>query len=417
MSTASITDLAKSILENAQKVEDYLKANNLPQPSFDEHSPPELPLSPEMQQIRQNAVDAAMDLEALLIGPVMQLRPVLNGASLNAIYKFDIATKVPLDGQISYEELAPKVGIKRTDLQRIVRFAVVHHHVFQEKTVGMVSHSAASRYLAESDIARAGLGFMFDECYQSFAHTVEAMQKYGDPEPNQCGWALAMKADVPMWEYHGQHPELGERAGKAMASFTKGTGHDSTALTRGYDWTVINAKGGTLVDLGGADGHVDADIARLNPGMQFIVQEIPEVLGKAKSTVPQDVAGRLTFAAHDFFQPQPTSADAYLFRQIFHNWGDRHCVQMLRALIPALRPGAKVIVNDNILPPPGVLPPSAERAVRSIDMIVMSLFNARERSKEDFEAVFAEADPRFQQVKVWTPEGSQMGLVEATWSG
>lgn len=77
MSTTRLTDLAKGILENAQKVEAYLSANDLPQPSFDEHSPPELPLSPEMQQIRQKAVDSAMELQDLLNGPAMQLRPVV----------------------------------------------------------------------------------------------------------------------------------------------------------------------------------------------------------------------------------------------------------------------------------------------------------------------------------------------------
>ena len=30
----------------------------------------------------------------------------------------------------------------------------------------------------------AGLGFMFDECYQSFAHTVEAVKTRGVEEPN-----------------------------------------------------------------------------------------------------------------------------------------------------------------------------------------------------------------------------------------
>lgn len=117
----------------------------------------------------------------------------MNATSLNAIYSYDIASKVPLDGHISYEELADEVGIKRTDLQRILRFAMVHHRVFQEKSPGRVSHSAASRYLAESDTAVAALGFMFDECYQSFAHTVEAMKKYGDPEPNQCVSKMSCK--------------------------------------------------------------------------------------------------------------------------------------------------------------------------------------------------------------------------------
>lgn len=219
-----------------------------------------------------------------------------------------------------------------------------------------------------------------------------------------------------MWKYHTQHPQLGERAALAMASFTKGFNLDTTALTRGYDWSPVDAKGGVLVDLGGATGHVAFALARANPKLRCVVQEIPEVVAEAAYKTPDDVVDRVEFVAHDFFQPQPNVADAYLFRQIFHNWGDAQCIQILRALIPALRGGAKVIVNDLILPPPGVLPPTNERAVRSMDMIMMSLFNSRERSKQDWEKLFADADSRFQQVKVWQPAGSQLGLIEATWN-
>ena len=77
MSATSLTDLARAILDSAQQVEDYLRTNNLPQPSFDEHSPPEVSVSPELQQVKQKAIDAAIDIRHLLEGPAMQARPVV----------------------------------------------------------------------------------------------------------------------------------------------------------------------------------------------------------------------------------------------------------------------------------------------------------------------------------------------------
>jgi hypothetical protein len=57
---------------------------------------------------------------------------------------------------------------------------------------------------------------------------------------------------------------------------------------------------------------------------------------------------------HDFFTPQVVKdADVYLYRWIFHNWGDDQSVEILRAAIPALKPGAKVLINDGCLPAPG----------------------------------------------------------------
>ena len=82
-------------------------------------------------------------------------------------------------------DLATALDLEEFDVSRIVRFASVYHHVFQEKIPGYVSHTAASRYLVEDPNAMAALGFMFDECYPSFAHTVEAMQKSKSALPNE----------------------------------------------------------------------------------------------------------------------------------------------------------------------------------------------------------------------------------------
>ena len=49
---------------------------------------------------------------------------------------------------------------------------------------------------------------------------------------------------------------------------------------------------------------------------------------------------------HDFFQCQPCVADAYLLRYIFHNWSDKDCTRILKALRPALRNGTKLLVME-----------------------------------------------------------------------
>lgn len=71
--------------------------------------------------------------------------------------------------------------------------------------------------------------------------------------------------------------------------------------------------------------------------------------------------------AHDFFTEQPVvGADVYLFRWIMHNWSDKYCVKILRCLIPALKPGAKIIVNDNVLPQPGEVSKWKESRLRQV---------------------------------------------------
>lgn len=55
-------------------------------------------------------------------------------------------------------------------------------------------------------------------------------------------------------------------------------------------------------------------------------------------------------ACSDFFTEQPVTADLYYFRTVFHNWADKYCVKILRALIPALRPGARILIHERVLP-------------------------------------------------------------------
>lgn len=48
-------------------------------------------------------------------------------------------------------------------------------------------------------------------------------------------------------------------------------------------------------------------------------------------------------------------------------------------------------------------------------MIMFSLFNSHERDADDWATLFQAADPRFGKPKVWIPEGSNLGIIEAVW--
>lgn len=87
-----------------------------------------------------------------------------------------------------------------------------------------------------------------------------------------------------------------------------------------------------------------------------MVQDFEPVVSTAEKETPADLAGRVKFMTHDFFKEQPVSgADVYFFRWIFHNWSDKYCIEILRKQIPALKRGAKIVVNEYVLPEPGLL--------------------------------------------------------------
>lgn len=99
-----------------------------------------------------------------------------NGTSLQAIYRFDIASKVPMYDEISFVELARLCDIYEPDLRRILRFAMCYHHCFREPRKGFVAHTATSRSIIERPGVKDALGVMFDECYQSYARVYSQTQ-------------------------------------------------------------------------------------------------------------------------------------------------------------------------------------------------------------------------------------------------
>ena len=102
---------------------------------------------------------------------------------------------------------------------------------------------------------------------------------------------------------------------------------------------------------------------RKHQHMRCIVQDLEEVVSRAK--IPLDLEGRLTFQKQDFFEEQMVrGADVYFFRSILHDWSDTYAARILKNLIPALKHGAKILLNEICLPEPGVLPLYQDQVLR-----------------------------------------------------
>ena len=120
-----------------------------------------------------------------------------------------------------------------------------------------------------------------------------------------------------------------------------------------------------LVDVGGGYGHVSVALTRRYPSLRGLVQDRPEIIANGSVKVPAGLDDRLNFMAQDFFSEQPCKgAEFYLLRWILHAWSDKYSIKILRALVPTLKPDARVIANDAVMPMPGTLSPFDERAIR-----------------------------------------------------
>lgn len=185
-------------------------------------------------------------------------------------------------------------------------------------------------------------------------------------------------------------------------------------LIKGYPWDAL-PTGSVVVDLGGADGHVGQMIADANPGLRVIVQDLDTVVEAEAGPHPVNKPGQVEFLAHDFFTPQPIAADVFLFRWVLHDWSDEYVVRILRQLVPALKKGARVVVNESLCPESGSVPLAMERYIRYMDMMMLAFTKSRLRDEGEWRGLFAQADGRFGGVRCWTPEGAALAIIEATW--
>ena len=160
---------------------------------------------------------------------------------------------------------------------------------------------------------------------------------------------------------------MAKRFAGAMATFADEPTISPSLLANGYSWRSIGNGNGTVVDVGGGKGNISVIIAQNAPGLRFVVQDLPGALQGAQDTIPKDITPRLEFMAHDFFQDQPVQADVFLFRMIFHNWADKYVVKILRATIPGLKPGSRVVINDYVVPQPKTMSLMKERTIRQVE--------------------------------------------------
>lgn len=142
-----------------------------------------------------------------------------------------------------------------------------------------------------------------------------------------------------------------------------GEGFEPYHLLNAYPWDAMDVK--VFVDIGGSHGTASVALAQHVKSIHCIVQDLPDVIAEGRSKLLAKLTDRITFMAYDFFSEQPIQrADVYFLRWILHDWSDKYCIKILQCLIPALKAGARIIVSEFNVPPPGVISRYQEWLIR-----------------------------------------------------
>ncbi|KAH6664209.1 sterigmatocystin 8-O-methyltransferase precursor [Halenospora varia] len=416
MAPSRIVALAKEIEANTTKLDEYFAKNSLPPPSFEEDVPLMYQFPPDIA-VTQEALSAAIDeLSWLNQGPIQTIvaKSFATSVGLKTILKYNIHNLVPLETGTTFLELADKTGVPVKKLTRLLRHGMTDHFL-REPTPGHVKHTIATKALVLMPTLATWAQMGMYEVGPAKMRIVDAVAKWPESEePQHAGFCLANNTDKPMFEFFEEHPDRMSRFKDAMNFLQTFPGLENSYVLKGFDWASLGKA--TIVDVGGSHGLVSIDIAKNFPELRFIVQDLPKVIEDAKAKVPAELADRVTFMAHDFFTNQPVKdADIYYFRWILHDWSDKYCIKILKALIPALKPGARIILSERCLEPPCTLPLLQEKWNRDSDITMMATANSQERDQDDWEELFRITDPKFKLEEIKRMEGAKLDLIMVRW--
>ncbi|KAI3340507.1 O-methyltransferase [Ustulina deusta] len=413
-----VQDLAKQTV----RLTDYLRANKLPEPSF-ERDAPIINLSPqapaEIQMAKEMLLDNALQIFQLVAGPGDYLDNVMTDYHcmeiLRWMSKFNIFELVPLEGKISYTDLAIEVGVSELRLKSLTRMAMMNH-LFVEPVPGFIAHSATSAALVTDAKLSDMRVWVTSVIAPVIANMVTAHERWPmSTAPNNTAFSAAFSTNLPLYEYLAKQPDLYKLFGRVMDFVASSPKSDSRHLASGFDWAGLGKA--IVVDIGGNIGHTCVALAKVWPDLDFVIQDIPHVVEEGvkviKETAEPSIASRIQFQEYDFFQRQPVEgANVYLFRHIFHNWDLANSIKILKNTVAAMGKDSHVLIVDCVVPDPGSVPSVNERMFRASGIRMMTLFNSLERDLDDWKALIEAVDSRLRINAVNTPVGSFRSVID-----
>ncbi|KAF2087434.1 S-adenosyl-L-methionine-dependent methyltransferase [Saccharata proteae CBS 121410] len=417
MDTSSpLESLADQALLAAKQVDGFFSANGLAQPSFEERGPPGYPKMPsDIQAARLRLRDAAKALYDLATGPDEGLRWISTEyadlATLRFIDHFNLAEAVPLGGEKSFTDIAAERKLHAGQVKRVLRHAMTNN-IFMEKREGYVSHSATSKALLTDKSIRAWVSSCTELFTRSSTGLVEATERWGWSEKrNETPFNISYQTDLGLFEWWTEHPEKGARFATSLKGMAQDEVYSFQHMADGFDWQSLGNA--LVVDIGGSAGQAAITLTKSFPNLKCIVQDLSEIVEQGRASLPETLQDRVEFQTHNFFDPQPVEdADVYCLRFVCHDWGDSYVEKILKNIIMAMKPGARIVIMDQIMPQPNTLPKCTEKTMRFMDIQMMLHMAAAERELSDWETLFQQTDPRLELKNVKTPAGSALSVME-----
>ncbi|KUI38030.1 methyltransferase [Mycobacterium sp. GA-2829] len=298
------------------------------------------------------------------------------------------------DGPLSLYDLAQRVDADPDALSRLMR-ALIGEGIFTRRGDGRYALNplgATLRTGAPMSIAGMARFVGHPDHREHWSHLREAIRTGEATMPKLRG--------MPGFEYLAANPDLSAVFNAAMTDLTETS---AAAVTAAYDFSPY----ARIVDVGGGHGRFLAEILAATPSARGVLYDLPQVIEGAPDLLRRHgVADRVDLVSGSFFDHVPAGGDAYVAKNVIHDWPDHQALTILRNIRTAADTGTVVLLAELVIGDHG------GRFVGNwTDLEMLMATGARERTKAEYRKLFTQAGFRLTRV---VPTVAPISLIEAT---
>jgi hypothetical protein len=293
------------------------------------------------------------------------------------------------DGPLHVEALARQTQTHSQSLFRLLR-ALEASGVFTQVSPFVFANTAASDCLRK-DVSNSQLAWVRTQLsleggvYKGWSGLDVSIQTGKTAFDQVLGCSL--------WEFYRRNPEAGAIFNEAMRLIGK---HNSPEVANSYDWSQFPV----IADIGGGTGGLLVDLLDSFPSCHGILFDEPAVVQQAI------FHERLQHIGGNFFHSVPAGADAYILRWIIHDWSDAEAVTLLCKVREAMKPGARLILLEEMIPETSKFAPG-----KWTDLVMLAITGGRERTEREYRELLLQRrlHGRTNSSDIWSAEPSHNG--------
>jgi hypothetical protein len=325
--------------------------------------------------------------------PVQRLRSMIFGAiqgqAIGLAAELSLADRLR-DGPLSLERLAAATGTLPAALERVLRL-LVQMGVLAQTDAGAFALTDLGRPLQADaplslrNYARlSNSGVVMNVCAQLPASARTGASQFA-----------ALHGGTGFYEALQRMPAEAEVFNAAMHEISD---QDVAAVRNHYDF----GDRGTIVDVGGGQGHLLAALLDARPGLAGVLQDLPEVAAGAGAVLGRYMqGGRCRIVAGDFLAAVPPGGDIYVLKRVLSHCDDAQARTLLGHIRAGIAPGGRVLIAD---PDPDSLYGA------SFDVLMLVLLGGGLRTETQLRALFAQRGFRYTRA---VDTDAELRLVEA----